>query len=110
MTKPRITTIKPRIATASTTRVQTISTGTWRDGKTTNERGYTYRWQKARLQYLREHPLCVMCQADGRINAADVVDHIKPHRGDQAMFWDESNWQALCKSHHDAKTQTEGKG
>lgn len=27
---------------------------------------------------------------------ARVVDHITPHRGDVALFWDESNWQALC--------------
>lgn len=30
-----------------------------------------------------------------------------PHRGDQKLFWDESNWQALCKPCHDRKTWTE---
>jgi 5-methylcytosine-specific restriction protein A len=25
-----------------------------------------------------------------------VVDHIRPHMGDPALFWDEGNWQALC--------------
>lgn len=109
MTRPRLTTLKPRIATSSATRVQTVSNGTWRDGKTTNERGYTYRWQQARAAFLRSNPLCVMCQADGVIAAAEVVDHIEPHRGDMARFWDEANWQPLCKRHHDAKTQTEGK-
>lgn len=39
--------------------------------------------------------------------AATVVDHIIPHRGDQKLFWDRSNWQALCKSCHDSKTMTE---
>ena len=33
-----------------------------------------------------------------------LVDHIVPHRGDQALFWDEQNWQPLCKSCHDKKT------
>lgn len=51
------------------------------------------------------HPLCVMCQAEGRIEAATVVDHIKPHRGDQALFWDRDNWQSLCKRHHDSDKQ-----
>ncbi|MFG1378079.1 HNH endonuclease [Xanthobacter autotrophicus] len=25
-----------------------------------------------------------------------MVDHIIPHRGDKALMWDRSNWQALC--------------
>ncbi len=40
---------------------------------------------------------------------ANVVDHITPHRGDKKLFWDENNWQALCKHHHDKKTMTEDK-
>jgi 5-methylcytosine-specific restriction endonuclease McrA len=27
-----------------------------------------------------------------------MVDHIKPHRGDRALFWDRRNWQALASS------------
>nr|WP_254915489.1 HNH endonuclease [Haematobacter massiliensis] len=30
-----------------------------------------------------------------------VADHIIPHRGDEAMFWDADNLQCLCKSCHD---------
>jgi 5-methylcytosine-specific restriction protein A len=44
---------------------------------------------------------------EGRYVKATVVDHIKPHRGDQTLFWDRSNWQALCKQHHDEKTGKE---
>ena len=36
-----------------------------------------------------------------------VVDHIVPHRGDQKLFWDKSNWQPLCKACHDRKTWRE---
>lgn len=43
-----------------------------------------------------------MCAAEGRITAANVVDHIAPHRGDPALFWDQANWQPLCKLHHDS--------
>lgn len=43
----------------------------------------------------------------GRLTQATVVDHIVPHRGDQKLFWDESNWQPLCKPCHDKKTWNE---
>ncbi|HFI0435151.1 HNH endonuclease signature motif containing protein [Streptococcus suis] len=77
------------------------------DVKTTSEKGYTSRWQKARRYYLKGHPLCVHCQRKGKLTKATVVDHIKPHRGDQDLFWNPLNWQALCKSCHDRKTQTD---
>jgi len=50
------------------------------------------------------HPLCVACEGKGMVTAANEVDHIVPHRGDQALMWDEANWQALCKPCHSAKT------
>jgi 5-methylcytosine-specific restriction protein A len=74
------------------------------------QRGYTHRWDKARATYLNRHPLCVMCQREGRITAAGVVDHVVPHKGDQALFWDRSNWQPLCKPHHDRDKQREERG
>ena len=77
------------------------------DRKTTAEKGYGSRWQKARAVYLQSHPLCVRCLAKGRYVKATVVDHIIPHRGDRKLFWDRDNWQALCKSCHDSKTMTE---
>ena len=43
---------------------------------------------------------------EGRYRKASVVDHIIPHRGDEALFWDRSNWQALCHRHHSIKTRT----
>ena len=71
------------------------------------KRGYGAKWQKARKQYLSAHPLCVLCQKEGRFRKATVVDHIIPHRGDQKLFLDRSNWQALCKPCHDRKTGKE---
>lgn len=67
--------------------------------RTANDRGYDYRWQKARLTFLRDNPFCVHCSP--RFVAATVVDHITPHRGNEQLFWDRSNWQALCKPCHD---------
>lgn len=68
------------------------------------KRGYDRRWRKARLNYLRHHPICVLCQAEGRVEAAIEVDHVEPHRGSPKLFWDEENWQALCRECHQKKT------
>ena len=66
---------------------------------------YGSRWRRARAAYLAEHPLCALCEAQGRVVAATVVDHIVPHKGDAALFWDVANWQPLCKRHHDSTKQ-----
>lgn len=78
--------------------------------ETAAARGYGYRWQQARAGWLRSHPLCAHCERAGLVVAANEVDHIKPHKGDMAMFWDSSNWQSLCKPCHSAKTATEDGG
>jgi len=75
-----------------------------------NERGYNYQWHIASRLYLKRNPLCVICLKEGRIETATVVDHIIPHKGNQDLFWDESNWQSLCKMHHDRKTAKEKGG
>ncbi|WP_045573628.1 HNH endonuclease [Desulfosporosinus sp. I2] len=70
-------------------------------------RGYGSRWRKASKRFLEEHPLCVACEREGKLTPSKIVDHIKPHKGDMMLFWDESNWQALCKRCHDIKTARE---
>lgn len=79
----------------------------WRAGKTTNERGYNYRWQQARAAFLQAHPLCVMCEqmTPPLVTPATVVDHIDRHEGDTAVFWDQSRWQSLCAHHHSSTKQ-----
>lgn len=78
---------------------------------TAHERGYTSAWTKARQHYLNAHPLCARHQKQGQVVAATVVDHIKAHKGDKALFWDSTNnWQPLCKPCHDHKTATEDGG
>lgn len=68
------------------------------------KRGYGRKWQKARERYLSQNPLCVECIKQDVSTEATVVDHVIPHRGNDELFWDEGNWQALCKAHHDRKT------
>ena len=76
------------------------------DRETTTARGYGSQWRKASKAFLQAHPLCVKCREEGKFVKATVVDHIIPHRGDPGLFWDRSNWQPLCKKHHDQKTMT----
>lgn len=76
-----------------------------RGRKTSAQRGYGYRWQKAREGYLRKHPLCVEHDRRGLVVPATVVDHIVPHGGDMKLFWDRNNWQGLCKECHDSWKQ-----
>lgn len=71
---------------------------------TAAKRGYGAAWQKARKAYLEAHPLCVECLKHGRYVRATDVDHIIAHLGDQKLFWDRNNWQALCHSCHSKKT------
>ena len=72
-----------------------------------HKRGYDNNWRKARNRFLKHNPLCVRCKEEGKVTAAKVVDHIKPHRGDKTLFWDRSNWQSLCERCHNRKTRTE---
>ena len=79
----------------------------YEDRASSTKRGYGSKWQAARKRYLRAHPYCVRCLKEGRMTEATVVDHITPHRGDATLFWDENNWQSLCKPCHDKKTWNE---
>lgn len=48
----------------------------------------------------------MFCRSAGRLTAASVVDHIRPHRGDAELFFDPENWQSLCKPCHDGTKQS----
>jgi len=70
---------------------------------------YRRRWERARKPFLRRYPLCRHCEDRGVVRPATVVDHIKPHRGDYKLFWDQSNWQGLCVECHNRKSVGERK-
>lgn len=69
----------------------------------------SYRWKQARKAFLIVHPICECeeCTAAGIVQPAEVVDHIKPHRGNAELFWDQSNWQAMAKRCHNKKAAKE---
>jgi hypothetical protein len=47
-----------------------------------------------------------MCAQEGYVTAATVVDHTIAHKGNEAIFWDQSTWQSLCKPCHDRHAQS----
>ena len=63
-----------------------------------------------RTRQLQREPLCHMCKAEGRTEAATVANHTKAHKGDPELFWDETNLDSLCKRHHDSDQQAFEKG
>ncbi|MBI1621489.1 HNH endonuclease [Aquamicrobium zhengzhouense] len=66
----------------------------------------TARWQKLRWSVLvRDLFTCQMCSRAEADTSLLVGDHIKPHRGDETLFWDASNIQCLCKRCHDRHKQ-----
>ena len=90
-----------------------LGAGAGRDTRpSSTQRGYGARWQKVRKAYLLAHPIAVdWFREHGKVlHAAEVVDHIVPHRGDMKLFWDAANWQGLTKHDHDRKTALEDGG
>ena len=75
-----------------------------------NSKIYTYQWRKASKTFLKDNPLCVHCEREGRLTPSMEVDHIIPHNGNMNLFWDKRNWQALCKKCHSTKTALEDGG
>lgn len=66
------------------------------------------RWRLLRCKiFLRDLYTCRKCGLVEGNTALLVCDHIKPHRGDARLFWDENNLQTLCKSCHDKLKQAE---
>ena len=64
-------------------------------------------WQRLRGEQLLREPFCRECARQGTRTRATVVDHITPHRGRWELFTDRTNFQSLCKYHHDQKTARE---
>lgn len=71
-----------------------------RNRPSASQRGYGAEWRKLRAEFLRLHPFCKMCGCE-----ASLVDHVQPHRGDKALFWNWNNLQSLCKRCHDSTKQ-----
>ena len=61
------------------------------------------QWRNLRASVLSEEPLCRMCDQQGRVTAATIVDHIKEHKGNRELFFDRENLQPLCATCHSGR-------
>jgi len=62
----------------------------------------TARWQRLRWKVIEKaHFTCAMCGKLEGQTAKLVADHIIPHKGNEALFWDKGNLQCLCRQCHD---------
>jgi 5-methylcytosine-specific restriction endonuclease McrA len=88
---------------------QPAATSPWREWYKTS------RWQALRRRVLQRD--LYTCQRTGVLLIgkhpapnSPVVDHIKPHRGDPKLFWDETNLMAVSKAYHDSEKQRQEQG
>lgn len=72
--------------------------------KSARERGYDAVWERFRLVFLAETPLCGDCLATGRTTAATDVHHL--HKlADGGRRLDRLNCVALCHACHSVRTR-----
>jgi len=67
-------------------------------------------WKALRDDQLMREPLCCFCLKLGIITAANTVNHIKPHRGDEALAFDPENLESCCKPCHDIHGDAQDRG
>lgn len=66
----------------------------------------TSRWRKLRQAYLMQHPLCELCEKDGKVKEATEVHHITPisNANDELSMkelgYNPNNLMALCEECH----------
>ena len=94
-----LATLKPRLGTANTLRVQVLDT---KAGATPMERGRA--WMAKRHRVAMAHNYQCKCGAVW-VSTRDHIDHIIPR--EQGGSNDESNLQPLCRPCHDEKTKAE---
>jgi 5-methylcytosine-specific restriction endonuclease McrA len=72
----------------------------------------TKRWRDLRERVMqRDRFKCNLCKRIEPRSSQLVGDHRRPHKGDERLFWDESNVWLVCKPCHDsAKQKTERRG
>lgn len=51
---------------------------------------------------------CVHCLLDKVYTPVLVIDHIIPWSLKPSLFWEPTNHQGLCQTHHNRKTRTDG--
>lgn len=107
--KPRLSKLPPRLSTPREIRDTRYS-----PDATVRSWYHSARWQRLR-QAVLERDLYT-CQHTGVLligkapapNSA-VVHHKRPHKGDERIFWDINNLEAVSKEWHDSEAQAQEK-
>jgi 5-methylcytosine-specific restriction protein A len=67
------------------------------------------RWRNRSTLQLKLFPLCKLCLEKNIVTAANVADHVIPHKGNEQLFW-RGALQPLCYMHHNSTKQLEEHG
>ena len=65
------------------------------------------KWTSLRRAFISRNPLCSICDANGFVRSADVVDHIVERKDNDALRLNWDNLQSLCHSCHNQKSADE---
>jgi 5-methylcytosine-specific restriction enzyme A len=111
--QPRLKTLGSRLSPIAPATRQEAETIRYRERDQNLEHRRWYkgaRWQKLREQVLvRDAFTCkqtgILCIGKYPADNSPVVDHIKPHHGDEQLFWDIENLQTVSKAYHDSEKQ-----
>lgn len=67
--------------------------------ESSTKRGYGSQWRKVRAEYVKQHPICELCEKIGITKEVAVVHHKIPVKDGGAWF-DFDNLQSLCAECH----------
>ncbi|MEO8531292.1 MAG: HNH endonuclease signature motif containing protein, partial [Deltaproteobacteria bacterium] len=70
----------------------------------------TIEWKRLRARCLKAAGYTCQWAGCGRMESDTsllVADHVVPHRGNRALFYDATNLQCLCKDCHDGPKQAQ---
>lgn len=70
-----------------------------------NEIYTSTKWRKLRLAHLQQHPLCELCQKEGKVVPASQIHHIDSFMNYEGMkryavAYDSNNLMSLCEKCH----------
>lgn len=101
--KPRIQTLTPRLSAPKDEQGRSQ----YRDRTEPWRKWYrTARWARLRWQVLTDALFtCAFCGRAEADTSQLIGDHIIPHKGDEAMFFDRANVQCLCAPCHNGTKQ-----
>lgn len=77
-----------------------------RERGTARQRGYTKAYEEARAWVLSRHPLCAVCELEGRMTPAEVTHHIVPLSQGGSNRAD--NLLPVCRACHDRLHSKDG--